>query len=467
VNELIPRTTVTEICAHRGAAMSTMREAVAAMVHGIELVEKSEYHAQHAYGAAHFTLSDRSELTAYKRLFEGIDAVASLKAYRQQVDARVWMNLLALTGMESMMDRTAKDELYKQLCGDVPEVTEDTVWSTFDSLAGQAKLIFQRGLARAFIDLDRRFRSHDGFKIGSRIILTRVFDDWGSWSHWNGTRDTICDVERVFAVLDGNKPNPRGLIAAIDDSRGGRYGKRQSYMESEYFRIRTFQNGNAHLWFTRDELVEKANLLLAEYYGEVLPDGVPDDVTAKDIKQCTALCKDLSFYATQEPVVSTILDGVYFPDGAHVLEPSAGTGNIVRELLHRGMRVDAVEVDPGRVRVLQEMERQIHGLTVTHANFLQMVARPIYTHVVMNPPFHGTHYMQHVMHAFDFLAPGGVLVSILPATVEFGESKKHEAFRKWVEQHKDNYSAFRDLPIESFASSGTRINTVYVVLHKR
>ena len=74
---------------------------------------------------------------------------------------------------------------------------------------------------------------------------------------------------------------------------------------------------------------------------------------------------------------------------------------------------------------------------------------------------------RHAQLGFEFLRPGGKLVAILPATVEFGESKAHDTFRAWAKKHSDCYgSPFRDLPMESFASSGTRINTVYVVLHK-
>ena len=468
---LIPRTIVSDICARRDAAMQSMREALAAMEHGQELANKSLEYAQGAYGMATFQHADHSKSAAYRRIFDRIDPAVSLEAYRQQIDARVWMNLLTLTGMEHMMDRTAKADLYRDLCGNVPEVSEDNVWSTLEGLSRDAALIFSRGLAKAFIGLDRRFRSHDGFKLGTRIVLTNVFDEWGYWDWRRGVRDVITDVERVFAVLDGNKPDPKGLIDAVDKSREAGNGARQSVTEGSYFRIRGFMNGNANLWFTRDDLVEKANKVLADYYGAVLPDGVPADVTDRDIRErSTALCRDLSFYRTPDAVVARIMEDVMFdPDGTLVLEPSAGDGSIVRALLEKnGVKVHAVEVDPGRVAILRHMAMQTHRLTVLHANFLQMTVREIYTHIVMNPPFFGTHYMQHVMHAFDFLLPGGVLVAVLPATAETSETKAHKAFQEWVKTHSDyRHRMFQDLPPESFAASGTRVNTVYIKLRKR
>lgn len=480
MTDLIPRTTVSEICAHRDAAMDTMRRAAALMVEARRLAEEAEHHARLAHGAATFTLHDRSQSEAYRRLFVDIKSEASLATYRQQVDARVWVNLLTLTGVGKLMDRTEKEKLDQQLAEDAVPVTEDNVWSTLEGWAQNGGLMFRRGLAKAFSGLDRRFKSHDGFKIGGRIVLTHVFDCWGHWSYGNRMRDVILDVERVFLVLDKDKPAPevgedgkpiprRGLLDLIEDDRGRGMSPRQSLTESPYFRIRTFKNGNAHLWFTRDDLVEQTNLILADYYGAVLPDGVPADVTAEDIrKRSTALCKDLAFYPTPAEVVKRhLLSQVLIDETSRVLEPSAGDGAIVRALLSLRAQVDAVEVDPGRVAQLRAISQVWQRLSVHHGNFLQLQPRPRYTHVIMNPPFAGTHYMQHVMHGFEFLAPGGTLVALLPATVEFGESKAHDAFRAWMEARKVHYRlTYHDLPPETFAAAGTRINTCYVTLSK-
>jgi hypothetical protein len=43
--------------------------------------------------------------------------------------------------------------------------------------------------------------------------------------------------------------------------------------ESEYFRFELYRNGNLHIVFKRPDLVAKANKIVADYYGEVLPDG--------------------------------------------------------------------------------------------------------------------------------------------------------------------------------------------------
>jgi len=467
-SDLLPRTTVTAIVAHRDAAFAKINEAADALASGYALAEEARKLSVGAHNEAVFHLSDRSKSAAYRALFERFDRDKSVESFRQQLDARTWMNLLAQTGVNNLMDRTAKDELYDSLCGDVPEVTESNIRDTFESLSGDAKLIFQRGLARAFIELDKRFRSHDAFKIGARVILTNVFDEWGMWNYHSRTMDTIADIERVFAVLDGQRGHDNGSLAkAIQESRGHGMDPRKSETETDYFKVRTFKNGNAHLWFQRDDLVDKANRTLADYYGETLPDGVTDEAPVEDLfSRSGVLSKDFAFYPTPTDVVKTMLSNTYL-EGAVVLEPSAGTGNMVREILARGARVvHAIEVNPGRAREIDAIGD--HRLSVQETNFLTMKSAPRYSHVIMNPPFYGTHWMEHVVHAFEFLAPGGMLIAVLPVSAELGETKKHLTFRKWAEKHKDGCygSVFRDLPTESFKESGTRISTVYITLHR-
>lgn len=463
---LVQKTTLSTLSAFRDAALAKMTEAVSTIDRGHNLANEAQELAQNAHNGTGFTLNDRTEQEAYGRLFESFNPEGSLACYRAQMDARIWMHLLTVTGMGKLMDKTARDKLYEDLCGEVPEFTEENAYNLFGTLANDAELIFQRGLARAFIDLDRRFKSHDGFKIGSRIILTNVFDAWGGWNYHSRMEETMADIERVFAVLDKQEPDGQGLRNAIsEDRKGGGFQARQSVTETKYFRIKAFKNGNAHIWFKRDDLVLKANKLLAAYYGEVLPDAVPKEGTKEDLKsKCGLPAKNLSFYATPLAVIERIMRELYIRKEHRILEPSAGTGNMVRELLKTDAQsVTAIEIDSDRCHTLRGIRDP--RLTVSGANFLQVQARPEFDHVVMNPPFFGTHWMEHVVHAFDFLAPGGTLTAVLPVSAELGETKKHNIFRKWAKSKSKGWgNLFSDLPSESFAESGTRVNTVVLTL---
>ncbi|MGE1157151.1 DUF4942 domain-containing protein, partial [Pseudomonas kitaguniensis] len=65
----------------------------------------------------------------------------------------------------------------EQAAKGMPPVTVENVLATLDEFMLNADTIFRRGMANAFAKLDRRFRSHDGFKVGNRIILTRCFNE--------------------------------------------------------------------------------------------------------------------------------------------------------------------------------------------------------------------------------------------------------------------------------------------------
>ena len=460
-------TDIGRICAARDRALATMTQAADGLEAAYALADEATEFASAAHPSGGYYPGDRSDNEHYEHLFRGrYDRKTSIEVYRKHLDARVWTSLIDTTGISYLMDAQAKSEFEASLAADVPIVSEDNVVATIERLMEDAELIFMRGLANAFSNLDRRFKSHDGFKLGARIILTRAFSEFG-WLSNNGVQDTLVDVERVFAVLDGNPPNPRSLLSVIEASRKGGYGPRQSECESTYFRIRGFKNGNAHLWFTRDDLVTKANKVLSAYYGELLPDGVPKDAASEDLRNPSSeVCRNLQFYPTPEKVVKRILGDCYFKEGQRALEPSAGEGALAFAIAAEGVQVDAIEVHPDRARTITRANAPL--IEVQCRNFLKARPHPIYDWVIMNPPFYRTHWMDHVRHGFEFLKDGGQLVAILPITAEIGESARHVAFRKWAKTYCTSWRGlhFNDLPAESFVSSGTRINTCWIKLRK-
>lgn len=415
----------------------------------------------------------------------------ALETYRRALDASAWGVFLSVTGVAERLDHKSLEEKRASYASTVPEFTIDAMMAEFDNLARNGRDIWRRGLANVFINLDRRFKSHDGFKVGARVVLTRCFDDWGSWD-WRG-RDRLRDVERALRVLDGKPANPaddpnaaagESLIEIVDKVRGQFGGVRQADAESPYLKIKTFKNGNAHLWFTRKDLVERVNEELAAYYGAALGDAIPKGQTPKR-NTTTALAKSLQFYRTPPKAAAALIEhsrrlhrvkpGTYGydpsnqPPAPRVLEPSAGDGALVAAALNADplARVHAVEVHADRLAILAARHPQA---STQLANFLDLPARPIYDVVLMNPPFGGTHWMDHITHAREFVAPGGTLAAILPASAHVSEAPINERFRAWADaQSTAGYTRkadWRDLPAESFAASGTNVNTVLLRMDK-
>ncbi|MBK6616350.1 class I SAM-dependent methyltransferase [Ottowia sp.] len=148
--------------------------------------------------------------------------------------------------------------------------------------------------------------------------------------------------------------------------------------------------------------------------------------------------------------------------GMTFAEPSAGGG----ALLSRAAAIVgiencvAVELQPALADNLRAQ-----GYTVFTGDFMSRgnwhpagnVDR-----IVMNPPFSRQLDVEHVLHGYSMLSPGGRLVSIMSASVSFRTNHKTVAFRELV----SSVGYMKDNPQGSFKESGTNVNTVVVVLDK-
>ncbi|HEY9343782.1 MAG TPA: hypothetical protein VIQ53_00665, partial [Inquilinus sp.] len=139
-----------------------------------------------------------------------------------------------------------------------------------------------------------------------------------------------------------------------------------------------------------------------------------------------------------------------------------GTGNLAARAAAAGAVVDCVEIQAG---LADQLRRAGRCRRVTTADFLSSLPDPdaLYDRVIMNPPFDRERDIDHVIHALEFLKPGGLLVAILSAGTEFRETRKSEAFRALMEKMNARWS---DLPPGSFSSVGTNCNTIILKVFK-
>ncbi|ENW5216049.1 DUF4942 domain-containing protein, partial [Enterobacter cloacae] len=88
--------------------------------------------------------------------------------------------------------------------------------------------------------------------------------------NWGWRRDQLADLERMLFLLSGKSiPDNRSdittrLMAHIRDNPD------KDVYEDEFFRIRYFQKGTAHLTFKRLDLVERMNDIIAKHYPGML-----------------------------------------------------------------------------------------------------------------------------------------------------------------------------------------------------
>lgn len=171
-----------------------------------------------------------------------------------------------------------------------------------------------------------------------------------------------------------------------------------------------------------------------------------------------------SYFATPDALADQIVrectDVNALHDGAHVLEPSAGDGSLVRAIrrAHPRAVIHAIEPNPGRADRIP-LDGMTGVETMTFEQYLQNDPPAKYDAVVMNPPFtlpgRPTAWIDHVHAAYDLLVPGGQLVAITPAGLGYRSARAHTALRALVADR----GGWRDLPEGSFIASGTDAHT--------
>lgn len=154
------------------------------------------------------------------------------------------------------------------------------------------------------------------------------------------------------------------------------------------------------------------------------------------------------------------LVGIDSDDTGQILEPSAGSGQLLRavERIHGGgtlFMATAVEIQEKHQESLSRL-----GVGVHITNFLQWEPEGVFDRVVMNPPFARQADIDHVTRAFSMLREGGRLVAIMSSGWTFRTNRKSVEFQELVTAHGSWYAN----PEGSFESSGTGINTVMVQL---
>lgn len=171
---------------------------------------------------------------------------------------------------------------------------------------------------------------------------------------------------------------------------------------------------------------------------------------------------DMGQFDSPPAVVEQIMRMADIKPGMLVLEPSAGMGNIAREARGAVADVRCVEIDPRRAALLSAA-----AFPTRCADFMSIDPATItnrFDRVVMNPPFAKQADIDHVLHAAEFLKPGGRLVSVMAAGVNYRQDRKASGFRMFLNEQPNGGMHF--LPDGAFKLAGTDVKTVIVAFDK-
>lgn len=197
----------------------------------------------------------------------------AMKAITRNIDRSIWRDLMLKSGMLSLMDAEARSDWHKSLDEDeIPAISEENILSTFQSLHCSKGDVFERGVVNVFKGLSWDYKTNSPCKFGKKIIINSLVSHnrWGYSLTWGYRRDQLADLERMLHLLD-SKPIPDNrndvTIRLMDHINQQR--ESQLY-EDDYFAIRYFQKGTAHLTFKRPELTDRMNEIVAKHYPGML-----------------------------------------------------------------------------------------------------------------------------------------------------------------------------------------------------
>lgn len=166
------------------------------------------------------------------------------------------------------------------------------------------------------------------------------------------------------------------------------------------------------------------------------------------LKAGVAVVAAPQLFPTPRDLADRVADLADIQPGHRILEPSAGTGNLLRALPGDTVRI-AVEIS-------QSLANGLYPFAdVRCADFLECNGDlGTFDRIVMNPPFENGADIRHIRHALTFLKEGGRLVAICANGPRQRETLQPIA------------TEWHDLPPGTFKEAGTMVNAALLVIDR-
>lgn len=205
-------------------------------------------------------------------------AETAMKVITCNLDRGIWRDLMKKSGMLSLMDAQARDQWYRNLEGDnIPAISEESIYSTFEQLHRDKDNVFERGVINVFKSLSWDYKSNHPCKFGKKIIVNNLvsYTQWGFTLNHSYRRDQLADLERMLFLLEGKAiPDNRGDVTTRLYEHMSANRQMTKVYEDDYFSIKYFMKGSAHLTFRKPGLMDKMNDIIAKHYPSVLAEWV-------------------------------------------------------------------------------------------------------------------------------------------------------------------------------------------------
>ncbi|KEY59854.1 DUF4942 domain-containing protein [Serratia sp. DD3] len=267
--EVICSTNIERIVVGRNAALAQIQ----AIIHQLEDISTM---TSSIGGGVARDWAMRQDFRCGSWLMEKVET--AMKVITRNLDREIWRDLMGKSGMLSLMDAQARDQWYRNLEGDnIPAISEENIYSTFEQLHKNKDEVFERGVINLFKVLSWNYKTNHPCKFGKKIIVSGLvcYNQWGFTLNHNYRRDQLADLERMLFLLEDKAipDNRRDVTSRLYDHISANRQRAEVY-EDEYFTIKYFMKGSAHLTFKKPALMDKMNDIIAKHYPGVLPERI-------------------------------------------------------------------------------------------------------------------------------------------------------------------------------------------------
>lgn len=250
---LVPSIAIDQMIGKRRQVEQLLDQARAILLEADELAKSAHFGA-----IAGYLTVNGGGYREYGSSFLNPDGVPNLV---KAIDQGGWGYLMQESGLRTFMDSATRkkwDEAFYNKT--YPPFELEAVAGTFKDLYERRGAMFEAGVVKTFERLSWDYKTNNPFKLGKRVILTYIANQY----YTGRNADEVDDLIRAFHVLD-DKPEPdhrQGIASVIAAARAE--GKQEA--ETEYYKLRWFKNHNGHMTFKRPDLVNELNRIIAKHY---------------------------------------------------------------------------------------------------------------------------------------------------------------------------------------------------------
>lgn len=185
-------------------------------------------------------------------------------------DREAWRRLLERSNVMDLMSARRKHEWRTALDkGEAPPFTQEAIVGTFKDLYESRETTFETSVVECFEQLHTGYFSNKPTGFNMRVVLSYVTDVYAGGVPGRSACDQVDDLLRFMHLMD-QRPIPHAhrvrdaILAALT-------GGTERLYEDEYIHLRWFKNGNGHLTFKRQDLVDALNQMIAKHRANTLP----------------------------------------------------------------------------------------------------------------------------------------------------------------------------------------------------